>query len=334
MDARTATPSDPAARRLLLAASRFAGSARKRAQLAGVAEGLTAAGYTVHMTSDADELAELACRWSEQGELRGVLAGGGDGTASLVRSRVPLSVPMLPLPLGTESLLGRYVSQSSDPAAVCRTVDEGVTIGLDLGRAGERLFLLMISAGFDAEVVRRLHEIRRGHITRLSYLKPTLATIRSYEYPELQLYCGGDASGQPQRVSCRWLFGFNLPTYACDWQFAPGAVGTDGLFDVCTFEGGSLASGLRYLWHVIRGSHLKLVDAQLVRCGRFRVEAVGGAQVAYELDGDWAGYLPVDVEVMPGECRLLVARDVAARLGFALPDDATAPCPDNRDRAT
>ncbi len=322
MHARSATIPNCSARRVLLAASRFAGSSRKQTQLTGIADRLTAAGYVVATICDVDELAALAAQWSQQGELRAVLAGGGDGTASLVRSRVPLEVPMVPLPLGTESLLAGYVSQSSAPDAVCRTLDAGVTIELDLGRAGGRLFLLMISAGFDAEVVRRLHETRRGHITRLSYVKPTLATIRSYVYPELQLYCGGREDTQP--VSCRWLFGFNLPTYACDWQFAPDAVGTDGQLDVCTFRGGSLASGLRYLWHVVRGSHLQLADTHLVRCPRFRVEAVGGAEVAYELDGDWAGCLPVDVEVTPGECRLMVSRDAARRLGFRLPEDDPA----------
>ena len=41
----------------------------------------------------------------------------------------------------------------------------------------------MIGCGFDAEVVRRVHLERDGHITRLSYLKPIWESIRSYEYP-------------------------------------------------------------------------------------------------------------------------------------------------------
>jgi diacylglycerol kinase (ATP) len=320
MHTRVATSPAPSARRVLVAASLHAGSPRKRVQLAGIADRLTAAGYAVQMTGEVEELTALANQWWEQGDLRAVVAGGGDGTATLVRSRVPLEVPLLPLPLGTESLLGRYVSQSSEPAAVCRTLDEGVTVELDLGRAGDRPFLLMISVGFDAEVVRRMHHTRRGHINRLSYVKPVVQAIRSYTYPKLQLYCGGHEPDPPEPVSCRWLFGFNLPTYACGWQLAPGAVGTDGLFDVCTFQSGSLLGGLRYLWHVVRGSHLQLADAQLVRCPRFRVEAADGTDVAYQLDGDWGGVLPVDVEVMPGQCRLLVSRDAAVRLGFALPD--------------
>jgi hypothetical protein len=41
--------------------------------------------------------------------------------------------------------------------------------------------------------------------------------------------------------------------------------------------------------------------------------------VAYQLDGDFAGNLPVDVEVLAGRLRLLVSRATARRLAFALP---------------
>jgi diacylglycerol kinase family enzyme len=289
---------------------------------------LEMAGYRIHATEDIDELEGLAADWHSAGELRTVLACGGDGTASLVRNRVPLEIPLLVVPMGTENLLGRYLSQTATPAAVARTVDDGVSIGLDLGwindgdrgadsgRAGGRYFLVMISAGFDAEVVRRLHDGRRGYVTRISYVKPTLQTIRSYEYPELQLYCGDDESRDVAPICCRWAFAFNLPLYACGWQIAPEAVATDSLLDVCTLGRGSLVETARYLWHVMRGNSLNLADAQRVRVKRFRLEAVGGSEVAYQLDGDSGGVLPVEVDLLPGELRLLVMPEVASRLGF------------------
>jgi len=319
MQPRSARPLDESARAVLLSVSPHAGSRSRREQVAEISESLSAAGLTPHVVTDLDELASVAKHWHQEGQLRAVVACGGDGTAALVRNHLPLEIPLLPLPLGTENLLSRYVSQSANPADVCQTIRQGVTIGLDLGKAGEKHFLMMISAGFDAEVIRRLHHDRRGHITRFSYVLPTLQTIRSYAYPELQLYCHQEEVLPVEPRRCRWLFGFNLPLYACGWQLAPEAVGTDTRLDVCTFGRGSLASGLHYLWHVTWGTHLNLADSQLVRCSRFRVEAAGGAQVSYQLDGDHAGTLPVDVEVLPEQLRLLVSPTVAQRLGFVVP---------------
>jgi diacylglycerol kinase family enzyme len=246
------------------------------------------------------------------------VAVGGDGTASTVRNHVPLEVPLLPLPLGTENLLARYLGQVSSPTAIRRTMDRGAVIGLDLGRANGRYFLLMVSAGFDADVIRRLHENRRGNITHAAYVKPVLQSIRSYKYPELRLYCGGNGSTAADATPCRWLLGFNLPLYACGLRSAPQASGTDALLDVCTFRRGSLPSTLRYLWHVALGRHLALADASLARFARFRVEAAGAADVAWQLDGDYGGTLPVEVDILPGALRLLVSRRTAVRLGFAV----------------
>jgi diacylglycerol kinase family enzyme len=282
-----------------------------------IARALTRGGYDVRSTADLDELAGLSTDGWKSGDLRTVLAIGGDGTASTVRRRVPLAVPLVPVPMGTENLLGRFVDQSIDPAAVCRTLDDGVTIGLDLGSADGKHFLLMISAGFDAEVIRSLHECRRGNITRSAYVFPTLRAIRRYAYPPLRLsWCEPPAASD--RTSCRWLFGFNLPLYALGLSIAPAAVATDGLLDVCLFHRGSVWNVLRYLWHVWRGRHHALDDTSMFRSRRFRLDGPTAPSVSYQIDGDYGGTLPVEVEVLPGELRLMVSCQTARRLGFTI----------------
>jgi diacylglycerol kinase family enzyme len=317
-------------RRLLVSASPRAGARSRRATVDEIVTQLEGAGYLVRATEEIDELERLAADWQAAGELRAVLACGGDGTASLVRNVVPLEIPLLAVPMGTENLLSRYLSQSATPASVLQTVEEGVAVGLDLGLVKssgrcvgstptvDRYFLMMISAGFDAEVVRRLHDRRRGHVTRASYVQPTLQTIRSYQYPELRLYCGDDGWERVEPIYCRWAFAFNLPVYACGWQIAPDAVGTDSQFDICTFRRGSFLHTARYLWHVVRRNHFYLADTQQLRNKRFRIEAGDGDEVAYQLDGDSGGVLPVDVDLLPGELRLLVMPEVATRLGFSV----------------
>ena len=215
--------------------------------------------------------------------------------------------------MGTENLLGRYLRQSIEPDAVLDVVENGVVVELDLCQANGQMFLSMMSAGFDATVVRSLHENRRGNIRHSAYFGPMLRTIRSYGYPVMRIYWEGAAT---EPTLCRWLFAFNLPLYALGLPIAPSAVGTDGLLDVCSLEQGSIWSVARYLWHIVRRTHLDLPDASLRQVRRFRVESTDGAQVAYQLDGDFAGVLPVEVEVLPRQLRLLVSTQTARRLGF------------------
>jgi diacylglycerol kinase family enzyme len=318
---RQAVPSRAESRGVLISLNPRAGSRSCHERVQAIGAALTQRGFDVRMTSDLDELSALATEGSDSGRLRTVLAVGGDGTASVVRNHVPLAVPMLPVPMGTENLLGRHVGQSVDPAEVCRTVSEGLAVGLDLGSANGKHFLLMVSAGFDAEVIRTLHENRRGNITRRSYLVPTLRTITSYRYPQMRLYSEDTGvAGEPHH--CRWMFGFNLPLYALGLPIAPDASATDGELDVCTFRRGQLWSVLRYLWHVQRRAHAELDDTVIMRSRRFRLEAQDSHNVPYQIDGDYGGTLPLDVEILPGDLRLLVSREAAQRLGFAVPSSA------------
>jgi diacylglycerol kinase family enzyme len=280
---------------------------------------LSRLGYVVKTTADLNELTHLTHEAIQANSLRAVVSLGGDGTASLVRNHVPLDIPLVPVPMGTENLLGRYLNQTSDTVDVCRTIDEGISIGFDMGRAGSKYFLLMLSAGFDAEVIRTLHASRRGNITRRAYFLPTLRAIGSYEFPPIQLYWDGAGAVGAEPRDCRWLFAFNLPLYAMGLPIAPEAVATDGLLDVCTFERGTAWSVARYAWHVMRRGHMSLSDFALTRSRRIRLEATDGREVAYQLDGDFAGTLPVDVEVLPGELQLMVPPETVNRLGFAMP---------------
>jgi diacylglycerol kinase family enzyme len=260
---------------------------------------LTNLDYRVEVFDSIEGLSEVAAARLADGSLRAVVAAGGDGTVSMVANQTPPGTPLLTVPLGTENLLARYLNVPRDAERICRILREGHCLRLDAGRANDRLFLLMVGCGFDAEVVRRLDHQRTGNISRLSYIKPILQSIRSYEYPELRIY--SESSDTPQVA--RWAFAVNVPRYAARLIVAPDALGTDGLLDVCTFRGGSLCSGLLYVAGVVTGLHRKLADYTRVRTARVRIES--DTPVPYQLDGDPGGVLPVDIEVLPKRLTLI-----------------------------
>lgn len=315
------------AKSIVISVNPRAGAKSAVARVRPVELALAERGYEVFVTTDLEQVQERAAQWSESGELRAVVAAGGDGTASAVRNVVSPDTPLLPLPLGTECLLAKHIRQTEDPQAVCETVEGGLTVKMDIGRVDSRFFLLMLSVGFDAEVVHRMQDARVGNITHAAYVRPVFQAIRSYKYPELRVYCDegycdeGDEKRDEKRepISCRWLLGFNLPCYARGMPFAADADCADGLLDICAFERGRLWNSLRYFWNVYRAKHHLLPDVKKERLRKFRVEAVDGSAVAVQVDGDRAGRLPIDVEVVPSGLTLMVSAAGAERLGFSLP---------------
>jgi diacylglycerol kinase family enzyme len=97
---------------------------------------------------------------------------------------------------------------------------------------------------------------------------------------------------------------FNLPQYAGNLTIEPGAQDDDGLFDVIAFRGGSVTSGIRYVMEIWLGRHLK--NSSVVRTKGKSILIESDARVPFQLDGDYAGKLPLDIEMLPNAVRLLI----------------------------
>ena len=308
-------------RRVVMLLNQTAGSGANRSRVDELSRRLTDARLQVEMHTDLAAFGESVLDPS-QDPVRAVVAAGGDGTASAVANRLPSPVPIAVLPLGTENLLAKYLPVSFAPQELAETIQHGATVLVDAGRANQRLFLLMIGCGFDADVVHRLHASRRGHIRHGTYVKPILASIRKYGYPELRIDYAGDqewsgaGAAAPEyqcQLTARWAFAVNIPQYAGGLRFAPTAVGTDGWLDLCTFRRGSLWHGLRYLAGIVSGRHREFEDFSHVRTRAVRIEA--DQPVPYQLDGDPGGMLPVEIAVEPARVRLVVSETWAQQHG-------------------
>jgi diacylglycerol kinase (ATP) len=302
------------ARRVLIGVNRSAGAGVRQDAADHLTRELAARGVEATTVDSLPELSRQSAETLNSGELRSVVAVGGDGTAAEIVNRTPAGTPVTIFPTGTENLLAKYLGIGKNAAEIAQMIADGRTAWLDAGRAGSRIFLLMASAGFDADVVHRLHTGRSGNIRHWSYLKPIWQAIRSYRYPELRVRCApavengttnSPAWGEP--ISCRWVFAFNLPKYGFGLKFAPAASGSDGEFDVCTFRRGGLLHGLGYLSSIVLGFHRRLAACEYVKCSRVRIES--DEPVHFELDGDPGGSLPVELEVVPRRLRLIVPSD-------------------------
>lgn len=315
----------PATARVLIFTSPKAGSGIGRDQVPRLESLLGELGVDVQVVHQVDQLRRLVAEFRDDSAVREtiVVAAGGDGTLSLVCATLFLAqgdgaglsdgdalslavdgaemgqLTVLPMPLGTENLLARHFGQVADAVEVLKTIRFGKLFKLDAGLANGKPFLVMATCGFDAEVVREMHERREGHISRFSYFVPIFNALLRYRFPKLKLTVDGRDVGK-----CCWVMSFNLPKYGGGLSIEPDAVGDDGLLDVIVFERGSIASGLRYVAGIWTGRHLDAEDVMRLRGKNIRVEAV--KPVAYQLDGDFGGQLPLEICTLPAAVPLLI----------------------------
>lgn len=319
---RLATPLNAAASDVVMLVNRIAGAAGGSSPVGMVEADLSEHGFTVHLCDSFDQLRGIAAELHAARRLRAAIAVGGDGTVGAVLNATPAGTPIAVVPTGTENLLAKYLKIDRNPAALIERVSSGVAISLDACEATVpdqqgRLFALMISVGLDAEVVHRVHRKRTGNITHLAYAKPTINLLRTYKYPKIRAKWQ-DSIGIPHEADGRWLFGINLPRYAQGLPIAPAASGSDGLLDLCLFRRGYVVGALWYLWHILRRRHHLLRSVTTARCTEVTIESPSAEPIAFQLDGDPGGVLPVSVRVLPNRLTLLVDTATAKKFGFTL----------------
>lgn len=251
---------------------------------------------------DLGELAEVGADPSAGEHYRAVVAAGGDGTLNRVIN-LQSRLPVYPFPLGNENLFSRQFGCCCEPEHAATALAIGQTRAIDLGRARDRLFAIVASAGFDGDAAHRLalwrqHEAGLRRVRSFSYAAPILSSAWRYRYPLLDV----DADGRQFRGALCMVF--NMPQYANKLPLACDADPHDGLLDWVLFEKPGNLPLMRYALSVWLNRHRRRSD---VRYGRARRIMLSAAEsVPMEIDGEAADFAPVVVEVVPDAIQVVV----------------------------
>jgi diacylglycerol kinase family enzyme len=292
-------------------------------------------GFTVDLLTELDTVIEKANERHAAGDLR-VLAGvGGDGTAATLVNRTQQGVPITLLAAGTANLLSKHYRLGSKPKRLADIIEHGKIKSFDAGVAAntispstkgaavdKRIFLVMVSCGFDADVVSGVHRHREerfqqghkkgAHISYFSYIKPIFHSLTGYKFPKFNIEILG---ATPQTYTARWAFIFNINRYGWGLPLAPFAKEADGKLDAVLFSGGTVFHGLGYTAAAqCLSMHRYLPSAILQQGVKFRLTASpvsGGTGIAdcpvpFQLDGDPGGVLPLEIETAANRVTFLV----------------------------
>ena len=267
----------------------------------------------VHIITDLAELAPRSTQLLAAGELRAVVAAGGDGTVGVVANETPNDTPIAIFPLGTENLFAKYLGYPTDVDEMSTLIAAGRYRRLDAIRlvtpdSTPQLVLVMAGCGFDAEVIHRLHRERQGHITHLAYAKPIFEALRKYDYPPLEVECFDQLNGPvSRRIVAHWAFAFNAPSYAAGLPICPNANPSDGKIDIVTFRGGSSWRGLIHLANVLLRRQRRSRRVENVQASHVRITSK--KRVPIQVDGDPSGVLPIELTIVPNRLTLLAPTD-------------------------
>jgi len=287
-----------------IVANPYSGARPNRRLVDDLVSALVRRGLTPRVLWDPIERRDVLTDPDLERTTRCVVAVGGDGTIADVINEKPHRLPLAVLAAGNENLFARAFRYPVQCESLVAAIVAGGVEWVDIGRAGQRFFSLMVGVGFDADVVHRLAQWRLRprslrRVTRWSYVRPILHAFRHQPWGQVNVTADG------VEVRGAHCLVFNLPKYGGGLRVVPGARADDGLLDWVVFERPGRAALVRYALAVSRRSaHLERRDVSHGRARRVRID--GPSPVPVQLDGEPAGFTPVEIDVIPQGLAVLV----------------------------
>ena len=298
--------SDPAVRLLAIvnpASGR--GQAARRAQLFAQAATRLGAGVTLVTTAAAGDACELAAGCPA--DVRAIVSIGGDGTLNEILNgllRAGRDIPVALFPQGTANVVARELGLPSAPEELAHVAVCGRPWPVDVGLANGRVFSLAAGVGFDAAVVRAVHENRSGAISYASYAGPMFRAF--WNYPSSVPLCVR-CDGETVCADARYVVIGNTGRYGGPFMITPDATMEDGLFDLYCLRSARRRDLLAAMAGALAGGRQwERGPSVCMRGRRVEVTAVDGRAVDVQLDGDIGPALPLVCEIRPRAVRLMI----------------------------
>jgi YegS/Rv2252/BmrU family lipid kinase len=240
-----------------------------------------------------EEMTREAARSAERGDGLLFVAGGDGSLRDAACGLMGSDTALAPVPAGTVNVFAR---ETGLPLGVRTAIDAhlaGRVVRIDLGRAGDRPFLLMASAGWDAEVVRQVSLGLKRRIGDLAYVVQAAAALpRMHTFPA-QWHVGNEAQSGPLAL----IVVSNTRLYGGRLRFAPLALVDDGLLDIVALCPRGPVDALRLSARVLLRRAAQDPCAMAARAASVEIDTPG---IPVQLDGDYAGETPMSFSVRPG----------------------------------
>jgi diacylglycerol kinase (ATP) len=247
---------------------------------------------------DAHEALELAHQCVADG-VSALVVCGGDGMVHLaVQALAGTSTALGIIPAGTGNDVARYFDlPRKDVLAAADRVIAGRTRTIDLARSGDKYFVSVLAAGFDAIVNERANRMTwpKG---QMRYNIATMAELRTFSPLPYTL----DLDGVERRLDAMLVAVGNGPSFGGGLRITEGALLDDGLLDVVIIKPMSRAGLVRTYPKLFKGTHIHHPQYEHHRVRTVTVAAPGIMSYA---DGERFGALPLTVACAPGALSVL-----------------------------
>ena len=250
----------------------------------------------------------IASRAAEK-RLPVVFACGGDGTINEIANGLAGSeTAMAMIRGGVSNIWAREIGIPRHPTAAAQACIEGARRRIDLGKVGDRYFVLMAGYGLDGLVTEKVSLRLKKRIGAAAFALTAIKESIGYQGKLTTLIMDGE------RVTgyLLMLVAGNSRNYGGLAQITPEANIDDGLIDVCAFMGRDFGAVIRHFLRVAIRRHRKSKGVIYRRVRN--LELMWEHPIPLHVDGDYYHPSPNKIEVAQNVLDVMVPLKSKTRL--------------------
>ena len=231
-----------------------------------------------------------------------VVAVGGDGTMSEVADGLAGSSTRLAfVPHGTGNVFASEFSLPESVEGCLNLLSTGKTISVRMAQANDRRFVLLASAGFDAEVVERMNPGQKNLLGITAYV---LCGVRQILHSQSTLWV--EFPGR-ERVEAQSVIVARGKKYGGNVTIAPGGDIAGETFQVIALLRKGRWSIAKFALDVLRGKHGASRHVLIRETPSLFVRSA--IPSACQVDGEYLGPLPVRFTMTDALLRIVVPKE-------------------------
>lgn len=272
--------------------------------------------YDISFTAYQGHAIELSKAAVRDG-FRQIIVVGGDGTNHEVMNGImqqnavatdEVTQCLIPVGTGNDWIRTHHLPRNID--AIIQNIKKGKTKLQDIGKAtfetpegrGERFFMNVAGLAYDAFIAEKMNNNPKLVSNKLVYFLLILRCLFQYKPQNTRItFNNQTVENQYYTINigiCKYSGG--------GMQFVPHAIPDDGLFALTTVGSMPILGVLASTPYLYGGRIRKHPRAYMTQTKSIKIESLDNEPILLELDGEYLGVSPVELEIIPKALRFVV----------------------------
>lgn len=226
---------------------------------------------------------------------------GGDGTINEVANGIYGSESALMIiPMGTANLLAHHIKLPTKIQSALKAYKNSDVIKINIGKANERFFLLMVGVGFDGHIISKITPSIKLKYGKLAYTYYSIKESFLYQYPLFSVKINN------KEISSSFAVISLSKEYAGLFSLTPDANITKNYFQICLFHRRGALSFWKYFLFALIQKHNKLSDVTLTLSDNLEIYSNEALDIWSQIDGELFSKLPLTISLATEKINLIV----------------------------